>query len=139
MEESKQIKLKDKVTEQNIVQLPNNYIPRGLIPLEELFDHNDIPFNPAKRDLDPVIQEQNIGSQSHPKLINLSTELTADQRSKFCSLIKDFSNVFSWEYSDLKTYDTNIIQHRIPLEKDTIPFKKKMRSISPLLLPVIEK
>ena len=32
-----------------------------------------------------------------------------------------------------------IIQHRIPLEKDTIPFKQKLRPISPLLLPIIEK
>eukprot|EP00253_Pinus_taeda_P030356 PITA_30356 len=43
------------------------------------------------------------------------------------------------EYSDLKTYDKNIIQHKIPLEKDTIPFKQKLRPISPLLLPLIEK
>ena len=65
--------------------------------------------------------------------------LNADQKSKFCSLIKEFADVFTWEYSDLKTYDTNIIQHKIPLEKDTIPFKQKLRPISPLLLPVIEK
>ena len=123
MEESKQLKLKDKVVDQNIVQLPSNYIPWGLVPLDELFDHNDIPFKPAKRELDPAIQEQNIGSQSHPKLINLSTGLTARQKSKFCSLIKEFADVFAWEYRDLKTYDTNIIQHRIPLEKYTIPFK----------------
>ena len=101
------------------------------MPLEELFDQNDIPLNPTKKELDPAIQEQNIGSQSHPKLINISTGLNVDQKSKFCSLIKDFSNVFAWEYSDLKTYDTNIIQHRIPLEKDTIPFKQKLRPISP--------
>ena len=88
MEESQQLKLKDKVADQNIVQLPNNYIPRGLVPLEELFDHNDIPFNPAKKEQDPTIREKNIGSQSHPKLINIPTELTADQRSKFFSLIK---------------------------------------------------
>ena len=69
----------------------------------------------------------------------MSTELTADQRSKFCSLMKEFAHIFAWEYIDLKTYDTNIIQHRIPLEKDTIPFKEKLRSMSPLLLPVIEK
>ena len=50
MEESKQLKLKDKVADQNIVQLPNNYIPCGLVPLEELFDHNEIPFNPAKKE-----------------------------------------------------------------------------------------
>ena len=54
-------------------------------------------------------------------------------------MIKEFAGVFGWEYSDLKNYDTNIIRHRIPLEKDTIPFKQKLRPISPLLLPVIEK
>ena len=57
----------------------------------------------------------------------------------FRSLIEKFADVFAWEYNDLKTYDTKIIQHMIPLEKDTIPFKKKLRSINPLLLPVIEK
>ena len=91
--------------------------------MEELFDHNDIPFKPAKRELDPAIQEHNIGSQSHPKLINLSTRLTVEHKSEYCSLIKEFADVFAWEYTDLKTYDTNIIQHRIPLDKDTIPFK----------------
>ena len=65
--------------------------------------------------------------------------MIAEQNSKYCSLIKEFANVFAWEYSDLKMYDTNIIQHRIPLEKDTIPFKQKLRPISPLLLQVIEK
>ena len=111
------------MTEHNIVQFPSNYTPQGLAPLEELFDYNDIPFKPAKRELYPAIQEMNIGNQIHPKMINLSTGLTAEQKSEYCSLIKEFFDVFAWEYSDLKTYDTNIIQHRIPLEKDTIPFK----------------
>jgi len=53
--------------------------------------------------------------------------------------MKQFADVFVWEYSELKTYDTNIIQHKIPLEKDTITFKKKLRPINPLLLPLIEK
>ena len=97
MEEAKQLKLKDKVADQNIVQLPSNYIPRGLVPLEELFDHNAIPFKPAKNELDPNVQEQNIGSQIHPKLINLSIELNADQRLKVCILIKEFADVFAWE------------------------------------------
>ena len=78
MEESKQLKLKDKVVDQNIVQLPSNYIPRGLVPLEELFDHNDIHFKPSKKEIDPAVQVKNIGIQIHPKLINLSTELTTD-------------------------------------------------------------
>ena len=90
-----------------------NYIPQGLVPLEEIFDHNDVPFKPAKKEKDPTIQEQNIGIQSHQKSINLSTELTTDQRSKFCSLMKEFADIFAWEYSDLKTYDTSIIHYYI--------------------------
>ena len=34
MEESKNLKFKDKASEQTIFQLPSNYIPRGLVPLE---------------------------------------------------------------------------------------------------------
>ena len=48
LEESKQLKLKDKVTEHDIVQLPSNHIPRGLVPLEELFDHNGVPLSLPK-------------------------------------------------------------------------------------------
>ena len=88
MEEYQGLKLKDKVGNQNIVQLPSNYIPQGLLPLEEIFDHNDVPFKPVKREKDPVVHEHNLGSQSHSKLVNLSSELTADQKSELCSLTK---------------------------------------------------
>jgi hypothetical protein len=53
--------------------------------------------------------------------------------------MKEFTDVFSWKYNDLKTYDPEVIQHKIPLEKDTIHFKQKLRPISPLLLPIIER
>jgi hypothetical protein len=36
-------------------------------------------------------------------------------------------------------YDTNIIQHVIPIRDDQKPFKQKLRRINPLLLPLIEK
>jgi hypothetical protein len=109
------------------------------VPLEKIFDQNDVPYKPDKKEKDPVVHEHNIGGESQPKLINLSSELTADQESEYCSVLKEFSDVFAWKYSDLKTYDPDIIQHKIPLEKDTIPFKQKLRPISPLLLPVIER
>jgi hypothetical protein len=53
--------------------------------------------------------------------------------------MREFSNIFAWEYNDLMTYDTQVIEHRIPLKKEAIPFKKKLRSISPLLLSIMEK
>ena len=138
VEESQRPKLKEKLCKHNIVQLPSNHIRHGLVPLKELFDHNDVPFKPMKMEKDPISHENNIGSQSHPKFIILSTELTANQRSEFCSLMKEFADIFALEYNDLKTYGTYIIQYRIILEKNTIPFKQKLRPINPLLFPVIE-
>ena len=38
VEESQKPMLKKKLGQHDIVQLPNNYIPRGLVPLEKLFD-----------------------------------------------------------------------------------------------------
>ena len=54
-------------------------------------------------------------------------------------MLKIFVDMFSWSYEDLKTYDTSIIQHKIPLKRDTKPFQKKLRRINPTLLSFIEK
>jgi hypothetical protein len=46
---------------------------------------------------------------------------------------------FAWSYEDLKTYDTYVIEHKIPLKHGINPFKQKLRKIIPIPLPVIEK
>jgi len=53
--------------------------------------------------------------------------------------LKKKIDVFAWSYEDLKLYDTNIIQHTIPIKEEENPFKQKLRRINPLLLPLIEK
>ena len=139
MEECPQPHLRNKIDQDSIIQLPSNHIPKGLVPLEKLFDHNDVPHKISQKEDQSVVHRHNIGSPDHPKYINLSSHLSTAQSSEYCTLMKQFTNVFTWEYSDLKTYDKNIIQHKIPLEKDTIPFKQNFRPINPLLLPLIEK
>ena len=47
--------------------------------------------------------------------------------------------MFVWIYSDLKAYDTSIIKHTIPLKKDEVPFKQKLRRMNKKMLPLIEK
>jgi hypothetical protein len=47
--------------------------------------------------------------------------------------------VFAWTYEDLRTYDTIIIKNKIPLKEHTKPFRKQLRKINPMLLPVMEK
>ena len=100
---------------------------------------SDVTYKAAQKEDQSTVCKHDIGSPGQPRYINLSSHLSSNQCFEYCNLMKQFADVFAWEYSDMKTYDKNIIQHKISLEKDTIPFKKKLRPINPMLLPLIEK
>jgi hypothetical protein len=53
--------------------------------------------------------------------------------------MKQYSDIFSWSYEDLKVFDIEIIHHKIPLKPGSKPVKQKSRQFNPLLLPIIEK
>ena len=54
-------------------------------------------------------------------------------------MLKDFTDVFAWMYEDLKSFDTSVIEHKIPLKEEAKPFRQKLRQINPMLLPIMEK
>jgi hypothetical protein len=55
----------------DIVQLKNNIIPKGLVPLENIFDNNDVARNPKITANDEDIEDCNIGTQEDPNIIKL--------------------------------------------------------------------
>ena len=81
----------------------------------------------------------NVANEKIPKYVNLASHLTDKQKSEYGELLKEFSDIFAWQYIDLKTYNIEIIQHKITLKKDTKHFRHKLRSFSPMLLPIMEK
>lgn len=85
------------------------------------------------------IEDCNIGTEDHLKMIKLSKNLPPDQKLKYVELIKEFQDVFALSYEDLKSYDTSVIQHTIPLKENQKPFKQNLRRVNPVLLPLIEK
>jgi hypothetical protein len=80
LEENPQSQLRNKIGKDSIVQLPSNHIPKGLIPLEKLFDQNDVPYKAAQKEDQSAVCKHNIGSPDHPRYINLSTHLSADPK-----------------------------------------------------------
>lgn len=78
------------------INLKDNQLPKGLTPLEDLFDSNDIPKKSKMGPLKVVIEECNIGIQENPKLIKLSKSLTLDDKLKYIELMKEFQDVFAW-------------------------------------------
>ena len=67
------------------------------------------------------IEECNIRIEEKPELIKLSKALPPAEKMKYISLFKKFQVVFARSYEDLKSYDTNIIQHKIPIKEDQKP------------------
>jgi hypothetical protein len=53
--------------------------------------------------------------------------LTEEQRDEYTKLLRQFVDVFAWTYEDLKTYNTSVIEHKIPLKEEARPFKQKLR------------
>ena len=57
----------------DIIQLKNNFIPRGLIPLEKLFDQNDVAKNPKVKPVGDAVKDKNIGTEENHKIIQEAT------------------------------------------------------------------
>lgn len=47
--------------------------------------------------------------------------------------MRQYKSVFAWNYNEIKTYDTPIIQHTIPKIDDEKPVQQKLRKIHPNL------
>jgi len=122
-----------------VFQLKNNSIPKGLIPLEKLFDQNYVFKSPNIQANEEEVERCNLGTLALPKMIKISKFLSVDMKFKYIEMMKRFVDVFAWSYVDLKQYDPSIIQHTIPIKENEKPFKQKLRRINPLLMPLIEK
>ena len=115
-----------------IFQLKDNMLPRGIVPLEDIFYFNDVAKNPKIELVGADVEECNIGSEQNPKMIKLSNSFPTVRK-------QEYIDVFAWSYEEMKAYDTSIIQHKIPIKEYQKPFKQKLRRINPVLMPLVEK
>jgi hypothetical protein len=97
----------------------------------------EINFKGSTNDVD--VYECNIGTEKDPKFVKLSSSLSREQRVEYAKMLKKFVDLFAWTYEDLRTYDTSIIKHKIPLKEEAKPFRQKLRQINPMLQPIMEK
>jgi len=111
----------------------------GLVHLERLFNSNDVVAKPIEQEIEVQVVDCNIGSEKDPQIIKLAKGVPHKYKQRYLDLLKNYMDVFAWSYDDLKTFDTSIIQHKIPLKGGVKPYKQKLRQINPLLLPSIGK
>lgn len=84
-----------------ILNLKNNFLPKGLVPLQDLSDSNYVARKPKMEPLREAIEEVNIGTEDKPKLIKIPKALSPEEKIKYINLFKEFQDVFSQSYEDL--------------------------------------
>ena len=70
------------------MQIRNNTIPRGLVPLEELFDSNDVAQNPDVTPNEDEDEYCNIEMKQELKVIKLSKSWYPKNRENYIILMK---------------------------------------------------
>jgi hypothetical protein len=78
----------NKISNHSIVQLPSNHIPKGLVPLEILFDGNDVAVKVKVSNEDNDVAECNIGTEKNPKFVKMSSRLSREKRVEYTELLK---------------------------------------------------
>ena len=73
-----------------ILHLEGKSIPRGLVPLENIFDPNDVAKEPQLVPSCEDVEDVNIGTKNHPKIIKISRTLSSKAKHKYISLMKEY-------------------------------------------------
>ena len=75
-ESSKNLPLKNSIGDQKIMQLKNNVIPKGLVPLERLLNTNDVVIDTKKTNSEDGLEDCNLGTEQQPKMVRLAKDLS---------------------------------------------------------------
>jgi hypothetical protein len=85
-----------------IINLQNNTLPEGCIPLENLFDRHDVFKGKRTNKQAEEALEFNIGTEMDPRMVNIGKGTTEKERKDILELIREFRDPFSYNYDDLK-------------------------------------
>jgi hypothetical protein len=98
-----------------------------------------MPLKSAFQPQPEEVEDCDIGTKEEPRIVKISKYLPPETKAKYANLLKQYKDVFAWSYEELRTYDTTVIKHKIPLKPSVKPFRQKLRQINPILLPVVER
>jgi hypothetical protein len=79
----------DMVGGHKVIQLKTNFIPKGLVPLERLFDLNDVPLKPSIKTEMSKVEDYNLGTKEDPKFVNLSETLCPSEKEEYVKLFRE--------------------------------------------------
>ena len=87
----------------------DNAIPKSVVKLEDLYDlKNRFKRSTNSKLYSPTLNYElvNLGTDDKPQNVNLGIGPAPEEKLVYIRLLRQYKNVFAWNYNELKTYDT---------------------------------
>jgi len=80
----------------------------------------------------------NLDSQDHPKPIFISESLSLTEREELKLLVREYIDVFAWNYEDMPGLDPQVAMHRLNIKPDAKPVKQQQCRFRSNIMEAIE-
>jgi hypothetical protein len=85
------------------------------------------------------LEEVDIGPGDKPRPTFISKKLDQSLQELMIALLKEYSNYFAWDYTEMSGLDRSIVEHRLPLKKRFRPFQQRARQMRTEVLEEVKK
>jgi hypothetical protein len=85
------------------------------------------------------LEDVNIGPGDKPRPTFISKKIDPSIREPMIALLKEYSDCFAWDYTEMPGLDRSIVEHRLPLKKGFRPFQQQARQMRTEVLEEVKK
>lgn len=78
----------------------------------------------SKAEVQDDLREVNLGTTEDPPVTYVGTKLEASEFEKITTVLKQYRDCFSWDYSEMPTLDRRLVEHQLPTKDDYFPFQQ---------------
>jgi hypothetical protein len=62
----------------------------------------------------------NLGTEEDKKEVKIGASLQPEVKESLIKLLREYVDVFAWSYQDMPGLDTNIVEHKLPLNQNVV-------------------
>ena len=78
------------------------------------------------------------GEEANPKPIFISESLSPSEIEDLICLVREYIDVFAWNYEDIPGLDPRVAMHRLNINSDMKPVKQQQRWFRPEIMEAIQ-
>jgi hypothetical protein len=115
---------------------PKLFLSHSLSICSDLADDGKLGYRFTSAD---ELEEVDIGPGNKPRPTFISKKLDTSLREPMIALLKEYSDCFAWDYTEMPALDRSIVEHRLPLKKGFWPFQQRACQMRTEVLEEVKK